>query len=264
MCSGATIVERYRSRSGSLRACVQGGLENAGCERRFGDRFEGGSVPRVFGGNPRHRGVTEACGFPALEDMETMTLSREDGQARYVREELVLRVARMADIPALTELIAASVRGLQKSDYSKAQIDGAIGTVYGTDRTMIGDGTFFVVEAGSAIAGCGGWSRRRTAFGSDDSPVKDDSPLDPQTDAAKIRGFFVHPDWARRGIATQILLACEEAAGRAGFTRFELVSTLTGVPLYRRHGYIEVERITIILGNNEPYEAVRMRKSDAR
>lgn len=161
----------------------------------------------------------------------------------------------------LTELIAASVRGLQTAEYSTSQIEAAIGTIYGTDRRMIGDGTFFVVEHGSQIVGCGGWSRRRTAFGSDDSPVKDDSPLDPQIDPAKIRGFFVHPDWARRGIGTRILLACEEAARKGGFARLELVSTLTGVALYSRHGYVETERVTLTLPNGQPYGAVRMQKN---
>jgi len=176
-------------------------------------------------------------------------------------DSLVLRVARLEDVTALTELIVASVRGLQSAEYSKKQIEGALGTVYGADRTMISDGTFFVLEAGPVIVGCGGWSRRRTAFGSDDSPVKDDAPLDPETDPAKIRGFFVHPSWARQGLGTRILLACEEAARAAGFRRFELVSTLTGVPLYRNHGYIEVERVTLTLPNSEPYGAVRMEKS---
>jgi GNAT superfamily N-acetyltransferase len=176
-------------------------------------------------------------------------------------DSLVLRVARLEDVTALTELIVASVRGLQSAEYSKKQIEGALGTVYGADRTMISDGTFFVLEAGPVIVGCGGWSRRRTAFGSDDSPVKDDAPLDPETDPAKIRGFFVHPSWSRQGLGTRILLACEEAARAAGFRRFELVSTLTGVPLYRNHGYIEVERVTLTLPNSEPYGAVRMEKS---
>jgi GNAT superfamily N-acetyltransferase len=91
--------------------------------------------------------------------------------------------------------------------------------------------------------------------------VKDDAPLDPEKDPAKIRGFFVHPSWARRGIGTRILLACEEAARNAGFSMFELVSTLTGVGLYARHGYIEVERVTLTLPNGEPYDAVRMCKA---
>lgn len=172
-----------------------------------------------------------------------------------------MRIAHLDDVPVLRELIAASVRGLQSAEYSASQIEGALGTIYGTDRTMIGDGTFFVVEHSSKIVGCGGWSRRHTAFGSDDSPVKDDSPLDPQTDPAKIRGFFVHPTFARRGIGTRILLACEQAARQAGFTRLELVSTLTGVPLYRHHGYVETERVTLSLPDGQPYIAVRMHKS---
>jgi GNAT superfamily N-acetyltransferase len=175
-------------------------------------------------------------------------------------EMLTLRVATLEDASVLREMIADSVRGLQQADYSEAQIEGAIGTIYGTDGTMIADGTFFVVEHCGEIVGCGGWSRRRTAFGSDHSPVKDDTPLDPSTDPAKIRGFFVHPSWARRGIATRILDACERAAREAGFTKFELVSTLTGVALYRRHGYVECEQVCFTLPNGQPYEAVRMRK----
>jgi GNAT superfamily N-acetyltransferase len=175
-------------------------------------------------------------------------------------QDITLRVARLEDVPALTQLIVASVRGLQSAEYSEAQVEGAIGTIYGTDRMMIRDGTFFVVEHGSLLIGCGGWSRRKTAFGSDDSPVKDDALLDPLTDAAKIRGFFVHPSWARQGIGTRILMACEDAARDAGFTAFELVSTLTGVALYRRHGYVETERVNLTLPNAESYEAVRMKK----
>src|SRR5688572_1450802 len=123
---------------------------------------------------------------------------------------VTLRPASLDDIPALTTLIAESVRGLQLSDYTTDQIEGAIGTVYGTDRQMISDGTFFAVTDGDRIVACGGWSKRRTAFGSDSSPVKDDSLLDPATDPAKIRGFFVHPDYARQGIGTRILKECEE------------------------------------------------------
>lgn len=169
-------------------------------------------------------------------------------------------MARVEDGPALRELIADSVRGLQQEEYSQEQIEGALGTIYGTDRQMIEDGTFYVVEDDSTIVACGGWSRRRTSFGSDHSPVKDDAPLHPGTDPAKIRGFFVHPNWSRRGIATRLLEACEAAARDAGFLRFELFSTLTGVPLYACRGYTERERVCFTLPNGEPYEAVRMTK----
>ena len=192
--------------------------------------------------------------------MDSMLSAGREERVTSTADRLELRVARVEDLPLLKELIVASVRGLQTAEYSERQIEGALGTIYGTDRTMISDGTFFVLDDGAKIVGCGGWSRRRTAFGSDDSPVKDDSLLDPQTDAAKIRGFFVHPSWARQGLGTRILLACEQAARMAGFTRFELVSTLTGVALYSQHAYIEIERVTLTLPNSQSYEAVRMKK----
>lgn len=177
-------------------------------------------MTRGLGASPglaRSRRDTES-----ISAMDNASSASKRERTSKTADRLVLRVARIEDMPALKELIVASVWGLQNQEYSATQIEGALGTVYGTDQTMIGDGTFFIVEDGTAVAGCGGWSRRRTAFGSDNSPVKDDSPLDPEADPAKIRGFFVHPGWARQGIATRILIACEEAAGAAGFTRFEL------------------------------------------
>ena len=175
-------------------------------------------------------------------------------------DALVLRAATLEDVPALRELIAESVRGLQGGDYTPAQVEGALGTVYGTDQAMIADGTYFVIEHEGATVACGGWSKRRTAFGSDRSPVKDDRLLDPNSDPAKIRAFFVHPAYARQGLGTRILRACEDAAQKAGFTQFELTATLTGVPLYARHGYVEVETVYFKLPNGESYSAVQMRK----
>jgi len=177
-----------------------------------------------------------------------------------------LRLAQQADMPALQALIEASVRGLQKNDYTPAQIEGALGTVLGLDTQLVADGTYFVAEARAACArvlvGCGGWSKRKTLFGSDHAPVRENEFLDPAVDAAKIRAFFIHPDWARRGIGTKILEACEAAAREAGFTRFEMGATLTGVPLYLARGYHEVERIEVPLPNGEKLRVVRMTKSD--
>ena len=177
-----------------------------------------------------------------------------------------LRLAREADVPALHVLIEASVRGLQKQDYTAAQIDGALGTVLGLDTQLVKDGTYFVAEARAAcarvLAGCGGWSKRKTLFGSDHAAVREPELLDPKTEAAKIRAFFIHPEWARRGIGTRILEACEGAAREAGFTRFEMGATLTGVPLYLARGYREVERIEVPLRNGEKLPVVRMTKED--
>src|SRR5712692_1430550 len=154
-----------------------------------------------------------------------------------------LRLAIPQDVPALRELINKSVRGLQTLDYTPAQIEGALQTVFGVDSQLIADGTYIVAEAPSketeskpgtnagsqwTIVGCGGWSKRKTLYGSDHWTGREDALLDPQRDAAKIRAFFIHPAWARRGVGTLILEACEQAARVAGFTRYEMGATLTG------------------------------------
>ena len=183
------------------------------------------------------------------------------------------RLATPADIPHLGPLIEASIRGLQTNDYAPSQIDQAIGTWLGLDTQLIADQTYFAVElpANSAnpanlpttgrLAACGGWSRRKTPYGADHRPNRDDALLDPRIDAAKIRAFFVYPAWARRGIGTRILELCEQAAQAEGFTRFEMGATLTGIPLYRRHGYIEQGRIDLPLANGEFLPIVKMTKS---
>jgi GNAT superfamily N-acetyltransferase len=173
-----------------------------------------------------------------------------------------LRKALPADVPQLRTLIEASVRGLQAADYTPTQIEGALQTVYGVDSQLIADGTYFVVEAAPepVIVGCGGWSKRKTLFGGDRWTGREDALLDPQQDAAKIRAFFVHPSWVRRGIGSMILEACENAATAAGFTRLEMGATLTGVPLYRARGYVPLEHLSAALKNGESLPIIRMEK----
>jgi len=169
----------------------------------------------------------------------------------------------MDDIPRIGPLIEASVRGLSTHDYSPSQIDHSLGTWLGLDTQLIADATYFVVEpAGLSglLAACGGWSRRRTPYGSDHRPGRDDALLDPATEAAKIRAFFVHPDWARRHIGSRLLEICEAAARAEGFTRCEMGATLPGVPLYLEHGYVEGERVELPLVNGETLPIVRMEK----
>jgi GNAT superfamily N-acetyltransferase len=182
------------------------------------------------------------------------------------RANFEARLATDADIPTLHALIEASVRVLQASDYTPAQIEGALGTVLGLDTQLIADQTYYVIEAltpagEKVIAACGGWSKRKTLFGSDHATSRDSQFLNPAADAAKIRAFFVHPDWARRGLGTLLLETCENAAKSAGFLRFEMGSTLTGVPLYKLHGYQVVEPISVPLRNGESLPVIRMAKS---
>jgi GNAT superfamily N-acetyltransferase len=177
-----------------------------------------------------------------------------------------IRTAQEADIPALHTLIEASIRGLEAGDYTPAQIEGALGTVLGLDTQLIDDQTYFLVEANSrdiatVLAGCGGWSRRKTLFGSDQASIREPELLNPAIDAAKVRAIFVHPHFARRGLGTLILAHVEAAAEAAGFHHFEMGSTLTGVRLYRLKGYVEIERIAVPLHNGEALPVVRMVKA---
>ena len=186
-----------------------------------------------------------------------------------------LRLAVPTDIPVLRELIDASVRGLQAEDYTAAQIEGALKTVFGVDSQLIADGTYIVAEAPldgveradgkdsktkAVIVGCGGWSKRKTLYGSDQWTGRKDELLDPRRDAAKIRAFFIHPDWARRGIGSMILEACEAAAKAAGFTRYEMGATLTGAKLFGVKGYVAVKPIEIPLVNGERLPVIHMEK----
>jgi len=173
----------------------------------------------------------------------------------------VLRPARLEDVPAIETLIAVSARTLLAPWYSPAQIDAAIGSAFAVDKQLFDDGTYFVATQGAAMAGCGGWSRRRTLFGASRGHTSDaDGAVDPARDAARIRAFFVHPDWARCGIGTALMRHCQQAAADAGFKTMELVATLAGQPLYAAFGFAAIEHFEIPLGDALSMPVVRMRK----
>ena len=171
---------------------------------------------------------------------------------------ICVRPAHPEDLPALRELIPLSVRALSQGHYSHAQVESAIRYVFGPDTQLIADGTYYVAEAEGGLVGCGGWSRRRTLYGGDQSKSEADPRLDPATEAAKIRAFFVHPAWARRGIASQIITACVKAARAQGFQRLELMATLPGQPLYRAFGFVVTERVEAALPDGVSIPFVHM------
>lgn len=172
-----------------------------------------------------------------------------------------IRLATVDDLPALRALIPHSVRSLSQGYYSRRQIESAIQHVFGPDTQLIEDQTYFAAEAQDELAGCGGWSWRRTLYGGDQVKRGKDPPLDPRTDAARIRAFFVHPDWTRHGIGAQLLQACVEAADRAGFNRLELMATLPGVDFYRRFGFEATEPVSSMLPDGVQIEFVRMTRT---
>ena len=151
------------------------------------------------------------------------------------------RLARRGDVPMLAALMEVAIAELLKPYLDDAQI-AASRTIMGLDTQLIDDQTYFVIEQGGNVAGCGGWSRRATLFGGDASPGRDAALLDPARDPARVRAMYTHPAFARRGVGRLILSLCEDAARAEGFLRAELVATMAGEPLYRACGYQPVER----------------------
>jgi GNAT superfamily N-acetyltransferase len=172
-----------------------------------------------------------------------------------------IRIATLDDLEALRALIPLSVRALSRDHYTEAQIESAIRWIFGPDTRLIEDGTYYVVDGATGLAAAGGWSRRRTLFGGDQAKGADDPLLDPATEPARIRAFYVHPDWTRRGLGRRILETCLAAAASAGFGRVELASTLPGVALYRSMGFEALEEFTADTPDGVGLPVVRMTRA---
>ncbi len=174
-------------------------------------------------------------------------------------DSIQIRPAVAAETPRLETLIAASARELSRGFYTPEEIEAAVTHVFGVDSDLIADGSYFVAEQDGELAGCGGWSRRRTLFGGDGYAGRASGFLDPASEAARIRAFFIAPGRARSGIGSALLAACEGAAALHGFTAATLMATLPGVPFYARHGYRGGEPETFMLGDT-PVRFVPMSK----
>lgn len=172
--------------------------------------------------------------------------------------ELTSRLAVTADVPALTTLMDAAIAELQRAFLDDTQIASSR-AIMGIDTQLIDDGTYFVVEAEGDIAGCGGWSRRATLYGGHQTPGRNSRLLDPAVDPARVRAMYTSPAHARRGVGRLILSLCEAAAAAEGFTRLELMSTLSGEPLYTAYGFRPLQRLTDATGG-APVPIVRMEK----
>lgn len=172
-----------------------------------------------------------------------------------------IRKANMSEREAIKALIAESARHLSRSHYSDEQIEAAIVTVFGVDTDLIEDGTYFVAEESGVLVGCGGWSKRKTLFGGDQYAARDAGYLDPATEPAKIRAFFIHPDHARKGIARAILTRCEDEARADGFRELELMATLPGIEFYRSSGFVPVGTFDLDLKDGVKLELIPMRKN---
>jgi len=171
-----------------------------------------------------------------------------------------IRRATLEDVPALKTLIPLSARELSRGFYTPEETESAILHVFGPDSRLIADGTYFVAELDGRLAGCGGWSRRRTLFGGDQTKSGEEPLLDPATEPAKVRAMFVRGDWTRRGLGRRIIEECERAARAEGFRRLALLATLPGVPLYSACGFVAGEEIEVALEDGVTLACVAMEK----
>lgn len=185
-------------------------------------------------------------------------------KAQEASENFAFRLATPADVPALQEMIATSLRGLALGHYTQAELDGSIGFLFGPDTLLIHDKTYFIlhpVDSPATICACGGWSFRRTLYGADTAPGRIPESRDPKSERASIRAIFTHPDWARKGLGTMMMRHCESEARTGGFERLEMGSTLSGVALYEKCGYSPSgKKDEVKLPNGEVIRVVHMIK----
>jgi N-acetylglutamate synthase-like GNAT family acetyltransferase len=181
-----------------------------------------------------------------------------------VKAEVSVRLATRADIPALEALIARSALGLSVPFYSDQQAQSAVQHVFGVDSRLVDDGTYYLLEADGLAVACGGWSRRDTLYGGDHRKAGLDRLLDPATEPARIRAFFVDPAMARRGLGRRLLAVCADAATASGFHALELVATLPGEPLYAALGFTVVERFDLLMPDDVRLPLARMRREGMR
>lgn len=176
-----------------------------------------------------------------------------------MNSEFTTRWAVEADIDPLRAVMKRAIEHLQDAYLTPEQVKASHETM-GMDTQLIADGTYLVVESEGKIAGCGGWSMRSTLFGGDHSAGRDASFLDPATGFARIRAMYTNPDFARRGVGSLVINTCEAEALKRGFTRTELMATLSGEPLYRACGYLPVEHIEVESASGVKVPLIRMQK----
>ena len=175
-----------------------------------------------------------------------------------------LRIATLDDAEGVEALMKASAAVLFARYYDERQTASGVRYVAEADPLLLGDGTYFVLEAAGEMVACGGWSRRdRIHTGSGDH--EDDARLlDPATEPARVRAMFVRADWTRRGLGRRILEECEAAARREGFSELVLNATLPGVPLYTAFGFEPTGDLAVTMPDGVAIDCVSMRKTIER
>jgi len=158
--------------------------------------------------------------------------------------ELNIKQATLDDSEDIMALMALSMREILPRFLDEEQVKRSDASM-GIDRELIADGTYYLVYIDEVLVGCGGWSARRTLYGGDNAAKRDSAMADPETEAAKVRAMYTHPDYTRRGIGQALIRKSEVEAKAAGFSRVELGSTAPGLPFYKRCGYAVIEDVSV-------------------
>ncbi len=175
---------------------------------------------------------------------------------------IIYRKAVLQDVDQLEQLIGISARSINSSYYTKDEINAALGNAWTVDQQLILDNTYWVAEnTRGDLVGCGGWSKRKLLFGKNKNPDFTQKELNPGKDSARIRAFFVHPDYTRKGIGRRLLQLCESEAKSNGFTSTELLATLSGEKLYSSCGYVALTSYEVDLGRGITNQVISMHKS---
>ncbi len=197
----------------------------------------------------------------SLEKKSAFSSLKQSRPAKAIKANLRIRFAEFEEIPCLNALIARAARKLNSEHYSEQQVESILNYIYGVDSQLIADRSYFIAELGGKIVGCGGWSMRNALYGGDQAKVVSADPLIiPGKGPAKIRAFFVDPDYARQGIGSTIMRACIHAAECAGYRELSLVATLTGAPLYHAFGFVARKQVAVKLPDDIIVSCIEMRK----
>ena len=174
--------------------------------------------------------------------------------------QLAIRVANLTDFDALYTLAEAAAHSACAGDYTPVQVQTLLRCGLRVDVQLIRDRTCYVIEHARRVVACGAWSHRAAWMGRihpDDTGSPRDL-LDPEVHPARLRAFFVHPEFARRGMGRVLVALCERLASAARFRELELLATPAGRRLFLACGFRDVEPMTQIFPNGVAVCTYRM------
>ncbi|MEE4209457.1 MAG: GNAT family N-acetyltransferase [Parvularcula sp.] len=138
-----------------------------------------------------------------------------------------IRTAQAADIPAMLDVQRSAMMELAAASYDPVQISALLRYNARQFERLVRDGRSIVVTSEARIIGCAGWQ-----------PSGSDARGQKLFDGVEVRSVYVHPNFARRGLARLLLLQIERKAREFGASELTLLATFNAVQFYCSQGYI--------------------------